>query len=387
MAPPQRRPIRPTWLPYGRHEVDEDDIAVVIDVLRSDWITQGKRIEAFEAAVAEYCGAAYGVAFCNGTAALHAACLAAGLGPGDEAITTPLTFVATANAIAYCGARPALADIRPDTLNIDMGDVERQITPQTRAILGVDFAGAPAALDGLRALAARHRLVLIEDAAHALGAEYKGRKVGAIADMTVFSFHPVKHITTGEGGMVVTNDTKYAERLRILRHHGIVHPDGEPAWQYRVEELGYNYRITDIQCALGLSQLRKLDARIARRRAIAARYARALASIDGVTLPTAEPGHAWHLFVVLLNLDRLRADRDAVIRSLRGQNIGATFHYPLVHLHPLYRERFKYGEGMCPVAERIAPRLMTLPLFPTMTDDDVDDVVEALARVMAQFRR
>ena len=376
--------VRRSWLPYGRHEVDDEDVAAVVEALRSPWITQGARVAEFEQAVARMCDAAHAVAFSNGTAALHAACAAASLGPGLEAITTPLTFAATANAALYCGAKVSFADIRPDTLNIDPESVERRITERTRAILPVDFAGQPADMDRLVALARRHHLVLIEDAAHALGARWRGRPIGSLADMTVFSFHPVKHITTGEGGMVMTNDAGLAERLRTFRHHGIVHPDPERPWCYEIAELGHNYRITDIQCALGLAQLRKLSAWQARRRALAARYRKVLADVDGVSLPDIAEGaeHAWHIFVVLLDPRPGGPDRDAVIAALRATNIGATLHYPLVHLHPYFRKHFGFGPGLCPAAEAVGPRLLTLPLFPAMTEADVDDIVGQLRAVL-----
>jgi perosamine synthetase len=371
------------WLPYGHQHIDEGDVDAVVQALRSDWITQGPRIAEFERQLAERCGAAYAVAFASGTAALHAACAAAGIGTGDEAITTPLTFVATANAVVYCGGTPRLADIEAETLNLDVRTVEPLVTARTRAILPVDFAGQPADLDAVLAVARRHGLLVIEDAAHALGATSRGRPVGAVADMTVLSFHPVKHVTTGEGGMVVTQDAGLAERLRTVRHHGIVQPDPARPWLYEVATLGFNYRITDLQCALGSSQLRKLDGWLTRRRSLAARYRTALAAVPGVAVPSIRPDveHAWHIFVVRLT-EAAGATRDEVVARLRAAGIGATVHYPLVHLHPYYRKTFGYGEGLCPVAERIQPRLLTLPLFPAMSDGDVDRVVDALRRAL-----
>lgn len=381
-------PRRLTWLPYGHHEIDDEDVAAVVETLRGKWLTQGAKVGEFEEAVAHSCGAAYGVAFSSGTAALHAACVAAGVGPGDVAITTPLTFAATANVAVYCGAIPRFADIQPDTLNIDPARIEEQLTERTRVIVPVDFAGQPADLDWILSLARKHHVMVVEDATHALGARLRGRPVGAIADMTVFSFHPVKHITTGEGGMVVTNDATLADRLRTFRHHGIVQPDRRRPWCYDIVQLGHNYRITDVQCALGLSQLRKLAGRIERRQQLAQRYRRTLAHADGVSLPAVRKDveHAWHIFVVLLALEKLTVDRDTIIERLRSENIGATLHYPLVHLHAFFRKHFGYGEGLCPVAERTAPRLMTLPLFSTMTDQDVDDVVRALKKLLARYR-
>lgn len=381
------RPIRDTWLPYGRHTIAEEEIAAVVEVLRSAWITQGSKVEEFEHAVAERWGAKYGVAFSSGTAALHAACVAAGLGPGDEAITTPLTFVATANAIASCGARPVFADIQLDTLNIDPAQIERLITPRTKAILPVDFAGLPADLGAIREIARVRNLLVIEDAAHALGASYRGQKVGTISDMTVFSFHPVKHITTGEGGMVLTGDSSIANRLRKLRHHGIDWADPQRPWLYQISRLGYNYRLSDIHCALGISQLRRFDVGLARRSQIAARYREVFAEMEEITLPAipSDVSHAWHLFVILLNLNSLSVDRDIIIEALRAENIGATLHYPLIHLQPAYQKKFGYGGGICPVAEAVWTRMITLPLFPSMTEEDVDDVIKAVIKVVRYY--
>ena len=381
-------PVRAAGLPYGRHDVGDDDVAAVAAVLRSDAITQGRQVALFEQAVADYCDAEHAVAFSTGTAALHAACAAAGLGPGDEAITTPLTFAATANAVAYCGATPVFADIRHDTLNIDPRAVEKRLSARTKVILPVDFAGQPADLDAIREIADDRGAITIEDACHALGARSRGRKIGRLSTMTVFSFHPVKHVTTGEGGMVVTADAGLAARLRTFRHHGIEYPDPARPWRYEIRQLGQNYRLTDFQCALGLSQLRSLDERLERRRVLSRSYDAALRGLKEVRLPAvaAEDVHAWHIFVVLLELERLRVDRDAAIRALRAENIGVTVHYPLVHQHPFYRERYGYGEGLCPVAEAIAPRLLTLPLFPSMTEGDVADVVTALDKVLAAFK-
>jgi len=382
-------PIRRTWLPYGHQSIDDQDRAAVLSVLRSDWITQGPKIEEFENAVADYCGVGHAVAFSSGTAALHAACAAARLVPGDEVVTTPLTFVATANAVVFCGGKPVFADIRPDTLNIDPAQVERLITSQTKAVIAVDFAGQPADLEKILFLAKRRNLIVIEDACHALGAGYRGRKVGSVSPMTVLSFHPVKPITTGEGGMVLTYDADLARRMRTFRHHGIVCPDPGRPWRNEMEEIGYNYRITDMQCALGLSQLRRLNDGMARRQEIAARYERAFSAMDEISLPSTAPDvlHARHIFVLLLNLDRLAADQDEILDALRAENVGATLHYPLVHLRSFYRRRFGYGEGLCPTAEAVSRRMVTLPLFSSMTDDDAEDVIRAVEKIIRYFRR
>jgi UDP-4-amino-4,6-dideoxy-N-acetyl-beta-L-altrosamine transaminase len=385
-------PVRSTFLPYGRHEIDEDDVQAVTEVLRSGWITTGPQVGAFEAAVAETVGARHAVAFSSGTAALHGAAFAAGLGPGDEAITTPLTFCATANCVLYQGATPVFADVSADTLNLDPDEVSRRLTSRSKAVLAVDFTGHPADLDPLLELAERNGLTLIEDACHALGARYRGRPVGAISHMTVFSFHPVKHVTTGEGGMVTTDDARLADRLRLLRNHGLdsdAHQrQARGQWRYDMVALGFNYRLADLGCALGLSQLRKLPANLARRREIAARYQAAFAGLDGVRTPVVKPDvdPAWHLFVIRVEGDRLRAHRDDVLAALRAENIGANVHYPPVHLLRHYRERFGYRGGEYPVAEGAFDGLVTLPLFPAMNDADVSDVVTAVEKVVGHFR-
>lgn len=383
------RPVRASLLPYGRQSLTDGDIAAVVEVLRSDWITSGPAVEAFETALAAQVGARFCVAFSSGTAALHAAAFAAGLQPGDEAITTPLTFCATANAVLYQGATPVFADVRDDTLTIDVAEVARRITPRSKAILPVDYAGHPAELDALMQLAADHGLVVIEDAAHALGASFHGRPVGSIAHMTIFSLHPVKHLTTGEGGAVATNDETLAGRLRLFRSHGIAsdartrHEQGQ--WFYEMTELGFNYRLTDIGCALGLAQIPRLADNIARRREIASQYERELSAIDGLRLPQTAPqvGHAWHLYPVRV-ASRI-ADRGDVFRALRAEGLGVNVHYIPVHLHPYYRKRFGDQTGAFPVAEQAYSELISLPMFHSMTAQDVDDVVTAVRKVMAFY--
>lgn len=384
-------PIRQTLLPYGRQTVGDDDICAVEQVLRSDWLTTGPKVEEFEEVFAGYVGAKHAVALSSGTAGLHAAVFAAGLGPNDEAITTPLTFAATANCLLYQGARPVFADVQPDTLNIDPEQIIRCLNPRVKAILPVDYAGHPAELDEIRAIAERNGLVIIEDAAHALGATYKGRRVGTLSTMSVFSTHPVKHITTGEGGIVTTEDAKLAERLRLFRNHGIrgsVRDRLEQGkWFYEMVTLGYNYRVTDIQCALGITQLQKLDRWLERRRVIARIYSQALEEIPEVEIPIQRPhcDSAWHLYVVRLNLERLRAKRSQVFQALRAENIGAAVHYIPVPWHPYYQQ-LGYGKGLWSVAERAYERLLTLPLFPGMSDSDVEDVIRGLHKVVGAFR-
>lgn len=384
-------PVRASFLPYGRQSIEEADIQAVVEVLRSDWLTTGPKVDELEEAFAARVGATHAVSFSSGTAALHAAAYAAGLTAGDEAITTPLTFAATANCILYQGATPVFADVRDDTLNIDLEHIAQKISANTRALLPVDYAGNPSDLTAIVELARRHGLVVIEDACHALGAEYNGRKVGSIADMTVFSFHPVKHITTGEGGMVTTNDAKFAEILRRFRNHGIStdarHRQSAGQWHYEMVLLGFNYRLPDLACALGIEQLKRLDANLKRRREIAARYTRELAGIPVLTTPAVRTGvnPAWHLYPIRLNLEKLTADRAQIFRALRAENIGVNVHYIPVHLHPYYRDRFGYRGGEFPTAEDAYSRLISLPMFHGMTDQDVDDVIAALTKVLSSY--
>jgi perosamine synthetase len=386
-------PVRKTLLPYGRQSIGEDDIQAVTDVLRSDWLTTGPKVAEFEEALAAWVGAKHAVSFSSGTAALHGAAFAAGLKPGDEAITTPMTFAATANCVLYQAAAPIFADVSADTLNLDPEQVAKRITPRTRAVLAVDYAGHPADLDAMKELSASHGLVVIEDACHALGAEHKGRRAGSIADMTVFSFHPVKHLATGEGGMVTTDRADYAETLRRFRNHGIStdarQRQSAGQWHYEMVLLGFNYRLTDIACALGLSQLKKLEKNLLRRREIAARYEVALCDLKAITLPTVRPGvnPAWHLYPIRLNLERLSADRGKIFRALRAENIGVNVHYIPVHLHPYYRDRFGNRAGEYPIAEAAYARLISLPMFHAMSDGDVEDVARALQKVIHHFAR
>ena len=386
-------PVRETLLPYGRQSVDEADIQAVVEVLRSNWLTTGPKVAEFEEAFAARVGAAHGVSFSSGTAALHAAAFAAGLKAGDEAITTPMTFAATANCVLYQGATPVFADVCSDTLNLSPEQVQDRISARTRAILPVDYAGHPAELDAILEIAKRHGLTVIEDACHALGAESGRRRVGSIADMTVFSFHPVKHITTGEGGMVTTDNPQFAETLRRFRNHGISSDARQRQktgqWHYEMVLLGFNYRLPDIACALGIEQLKRLDANLARRREIAALYTAAFREIPGIIPPVVrrEVNPAWHLYPIRLDLEKLTADRAQFFRALRAENIGASVHYIPVHLHPYYRDRFGNAGGEFPVAEEAYARLISVPMFHAMTDQDVQDVIHAVLKVAAHFRK
>ncbi len=385
-------PVRATALPYARQSVSEDDVQALTAALRSDWLTTGPAVDAFERAVASVVEARHAIAVNSGTAALHAAVFAAGVGAGDEVITSPLTFVASANAVLYQGGVPVFADVLPDTLNLDPADVAARVTPRTRAILPVDFAGQPCDLDALAELARAHRLLVIEDAAHALGASHRGRPVGSIADLTTLSFHPAKLITTGEGGMVTTDRDDLATRLRRFRNHGLETDFRERAARRapysKMVDLGYNYRLTDLQSALGLAQLARLEQFLKRRTDIAEQYTAALATIAGITVPhvTAHVRHAWHIFPVLIDVDQITADRDTVLAALRAENIGAAVHYVPAYWHPYY-EALGYRRGLCPRAEAAYERIVTLPLFPTMTEGDVGDVVTALRKVLGHYRR
>jgi perosamine synthetase len=385
-------PVRKTFLPYGHQSIDEADIQAVVDTLRSDWLTTGPRVAEFEDAFAARTGAQHAVSFSSGTAALHAAAFTAGLKAGDEAITSPFTFVATSNCLLYQNAVPVFADVSPDTLNLDPDLVATLVTSQTRVILPVDYAGHPAELTPILELSERHRLVVIEDASHALGAIYKGRPVGSVAHMTVFSFHPVKHITTGEGGMVTTDNPKFAETLRRFRNHGISSDarqrQSAGQWHYEMVLLGFNYRLPDIACALGIQQLKKLDANLLRRRQIAGRYAEAFREIPELIPPAVrdEVNPAWHLYPIRLDRGKLKTDRGQVFQALRAENIGVNVHYIPVHRHPYYSKRFGYRGGEYPVAEDAYDRLISLPMFHGMTNEDVDDTIRAVSKVVSHFR-
>lgn len=388
-------PVRPTPLPYGRQSIDDEDVNAVVEVLRSDWLTTGPKVKEFEDAVADRVGASYAVAFSSGTAALHGAAFASGLQKGDEAITTPLTFCATANCVLYSGATPVFADVRADTMNIDPDEIEKRITSQTKAILPVDYAGLPVDLDAILPLAEKHGLVVIEDASHALGSSYRDRNIGNVSHMTTFSFHPVKHVTTGEGGMVTTNDPDLERRLRMFRTHGIDEETrrqqgatmGE--WYYEMTDLGYNYRLSDIASAMGISQLKKLSENIARRRAIVDWYGEAFSDTPGLILPIEEPSmkSAWHLYPLRFDLSKFAAGRKEIFRALRAENILVNVHYIPVHLHPYYRQRFGYKGGEYPVAESIYDSLVTIPLFHSMTKQDAEDVISAVKKVAGHFVR
>ncbi|TVZ81912.1 UDP-4-amino-4,6-dideoxy-N-acetyl-beta-L-altrosamine transaminase [Aeribacillus composti] len=386
-------PVRQSYLPYGRQWIDEDDIEAVIEVLKGSYLTTGPYLAKFEQAVAEYVGAKYAVAFSNGTAALHGACFAAGIGNGDEVITTPMTFAASANCVIYQGGTPIFSDIDEKTYNIDPNKIEEKISDKTKAIIPVDFTGQPTELDGILEIAKKHNLVVIEDAAHALGAVYKGKKVGSISDMTMFSFHPVKHITTGEGGIITTNNREYYDKLLQFRSHGITREKDKlnefhGPWYYEMQFLGYNYRMTDIQAALGTSQLKKVDKFVELRRKYVAMYNEAFKDIDEIITPFQhEDGQSsWHLYIIRLKLDKLTASRREIFEALQQQNIGVNVHYIPVHLQPYYQQ-LGYKKGICPNAEKLYEEMITLPLFPAMSEKDVHDVIKAVKRTIDYYKK
>jgi UDP-4-amino-4,6-dideoxy-N-acetyl-beta-L-altrosamine transaminase len=371
------------YLPYGHQSINEEDINAVAAVLRGDWLTMGPAVEAFENSFADYIGASHAVSFSSGTSALHAAMHVAGVAPGDGVIVPALTFAATSNSAIYCGGKPVFADISPDTLCLDPESAKRALEHSEspiKAIAPVSFAGYPADIAVFRKMAGGGGIAVVEDASHALGARRGARKVGQEADMTTFSFHPVKHITTAEGGMVTTDSPDFAKRLRLFRSHGITKdPEDfvrgyEGPWDNDMTGIGYNYRLSDISCALGASQLKRLDNFVARRRQIASLYRKKLSGVEAASLPPDHAGHSYHLFPVWVPKD----GRKRVFGSLRDARIGVQVHYVPTHLHSYYREKFGYCEGQFPVAENFSAGAISLPIFPDMSDSDVDFVVEKL---------
>jgi perosamine synthetase len=384
-------PVRKDFLPYARQSIDEDDIVRVVETLRSDWLTTGPTVEEFERAFASAVGSRHAIAVSSGTAALHAAVFASGIGPGDEVIVPALTFVATANCVIFQGATPVFADVDPTTLLLDVDSAARMLTERTRAVIAVDYAGQPCDYDLLREAFQQQRTTIIADACHALGAFVGNRAIGSIADLSTFSFHPAKHITTAEGGMVTTDDEDSAQRMRVFRNHGITTDHRERARRgapsYEMVDVGFNYRLSDLQCALGLSQLQRLPRFVERRREIARRYDAHFADLPGVEPLARRPGidHAYHLYVVRFLFPMLAERRDEIVRALHAEGIGTAVHYPSTHLHPFYRRRFDLRPGLCPHAERAAEEILSLPMHPSMGDDDVDDVITALGKVTSHF--
>ena len=387
-------PVRTTPLSYGRQYIDEEDIQAVADTLRSDYLTCGPRITQLEEKLCELTGAKYCVAVSNGTAALHIAAMAAGLVEEDEVITTPITFAASANCALYCGARPVFADINPDTYNIDPASIRKCITEKTKAVVAVDFTGQAVELDEIRAICNEHHLILIEDAAHSIGTRYNGQPIGSIADMTTFSFHPVKTVTAGEGGAVTTNDPILYQKLVLAHAHGItrdrsqmVHPADDP-WYYEQVNLGYNYRMTEFQAALLISQLEKLESFSKRRKEIVKMYDEAFSRIPGLKVQKEIPESdtTRHLYILQLDDKQLTCTRREFFDALRAENIYSQVHYIPVYWHSHY-ENLGYPKGLCPNAEHYYQQSMSLPLYYSLTDEDVKDVIHAVEKLIAYYRK
>jgi perosamine synthetase len=390
---------RPTFLPFALPDTGDEEIAEIAEAVRSGWVTTGPKTRQFEKEFAEYVGAKHAIAVNSCTAAMHLALEAIGLQPGDEVITTPMTFAATAEVVRYFNAKPVLVDVEPEALMINPALIESAITPKTKAILPVHLAGLAADLDSILAIAARHGLQVIEDAAHSLPTKYKGRLVGASANhqlpITCFSFYATKTLTTGEGGMICAANDEWADRMRIMCLHGISRDawkryTADGSWYYEIIAPGFKYNLTDVAAAMGLAQLRKVDRMWARRAEIARRYTAAFADCPEVQPPAAAPAdgqHAWQLYVLRLNLDRLIIDRAQFITELKARNIGASVHFIPLHIHPYYRETYGYQPEDFPVAYREYNRIVSLPIYSRMTDADVADVIQAVCQIVSRHRR
>lgn len=388
-------PVRNSLIYYGRQWIDEDDIKFVTDVLRGDLITCGPKVEELEKALAEFTKARYAIAVSNGTAALHCACIAAGIRPGDEVITTPLTFAASANCVLYCGAKPIFADVDPETYNIAPESIERHITKKTKAVVAVDFTGQAVKMKEIRKLCDKHKLVFIEDAAHAIGTRYNGKLVGSLADLTCFSFHPVKTITAGEGGAITTNNEEYYKKLVLAHTHGITHEKAlmeeaphEGMWYYEQISLGYNYRMTDFQAALLLSQLKKLEYFKKRRQEIVKQYNNAFKEIPEILVQKEIPESdtCRHLYIIRLDLEKLTCTRRQFFDAMSAENVQCQVHYVPVYWFPYYKH-LGYERGLCPIAEEVYRGIMSIPLYPRMTDRDVEDVIHAVKKIIDNYRK
>lgn len=388
-------PVRSGKIYYGKQWIDDDDVQAVADVLRSDFITCGPKVDEMERTLEAYTGAKYAVAVSNGTAALHCACLAAGIGPGDEVITTPITFAASANCALYCGAKPVFADINPKTYNIDPESIRAHITPATKAVVAVDFTGQPVQHREIREICDEFNLIFIEDAAHAIASKYDGHQVGSLADMTTFSFHPVKTVTGGEGGAILTNNEEFFKKLMLARTHGITHDESlmedaphEGPWYYEQIMLGYNYRITDFQAALIVSQMKKLDTFAARRKEIVKRYNEAFKDFPGILIQEEIPeaDTCRHLYIIRLDLDKLKCTRREFFDAMSAENVQCQIHYVPVYWFPYYRH-LGYEKGLCPNAEKVYEGIMSIPLYPRMSDQDVKDTIHAVKKVLENYRK
>ncbi len=388
------KPVRDSKIFYGRQWIGDDDVKMVADALKGDLITCGPFVDELEKELCKVTGAKYAVAVCNGTAALHCAAIAAGLGEGDEVITTPLTFAASANCARYVGAMPVFADVVPETYNIDPKSIEEHITEKTKAVVAVDYTGQAVEHDRIKEICDKHRLTMIIDAAHAIGTKYKGQPEGSLADMTCFSFHPVKTITSGEGGAITTNDPELYRKLRLASQHGIVRnpsemvEEPEGPWVYEMQELGYNYRMTDFQAALLISQLHKLDAFSSRRKEIVRRYDEAFSEIPEIFVQKEIPESdtTRHLYIIQLKLDKLSCSRREFYDALSAENVQCQIHYVPVYWFPYY-QKLGFEKGLCPIAEGIYKGIMSIPLYPLMTDEDVEDVITAVKKVVEAYRK
>jgi dTDP-4-amino-4,6-dideoxygalactose transaminase len=386
--------VREKFLPVFAPTLDEEELNEVLDTLRSGWITMGPKTTKFEGLFADYVGSRHTIAVSSCTAGLHLALVAGGIGPGDEVITTPLTFCSTANVIVHQGAVPVLADVQADTYNIDPEELRKRITSRTKAIIPVHFAGHPCEMEGIKAIAEENGLLVIEDAAHAMGAKYKDRMICTVSEVTVFSFYATKNLTTGEGGMITTEDDELAERMRVLRLHGISTDawkrySAQGSWYYEVVFPGYKYNMTDVQAALGIHQLAKQERFLEVRQRYADTYDAAFEDLPEIVPPCVKEyvRHSWHLYVIRLELERLTIDRGQFIEALRKENIGTSVHFIPLHLHPYYKERYGFEKGDFPVAERIYEGIVTLPLYPKMSMEDVEDVITAVRKVIKENRR
>ena len=389
------KPVRKNKIFYGRQSIEDDDVQAVSETLKSDYITCGPKVAEVEKQISKVVNSKYTVVCSNGTAALHCACLAADIGPGDEVITTPLTFAASSNCVLYCGGKVVFADINPETYNIDPDDIERKITKKTKAIIAVDYTGQAVEHDKIRNLCDKYNLIFIEDAAHSIGTKYNDKNVGSLADMTCFSFHPVKTITCGEGGAITTNNPKLYKKLVLAHIHGITHEsedyvekNPEGIWYQEMQTIGYNYRMTDFQAALLLSQLKKLDRFSKRRKEIVAMYNNALKDIPEIIVQKeiSESDTTRHLYIIQLDLDKLNCTRRQFFDAMSAENVQCQVHYIPVYWFPYYQER-GYKKGLCPNAEKIYKRIMSIPLYPSLTDEDVNDVIHAIKKIVDYYRK
>jgi len=388
------KPIRETFLPYATQWIGEEEKKEVMSVLDSNWLTTGPKVTQFEKEIAEFVGAKYAIAVNSGTAALHCCVGALDIGPGDEVITTAFTFLATSNCIVYRGATPVLVDIDETTYNIDPEEIRKKITPRTKAIIPVHYAGNPCNMDEIRKIAKEYNLKIIEDAAHAISAEYKGHKIGALSDLTIFSFHPVKNMTTAEGGIITTNDPELAKLCVMHRTHGITKEAmeryGKTAdWMYDMQRLGHRYNMTEFQAALGVAQLKKLPAFQQRREEIVKKYDLAFTHIPELMLQKVHPGmkSSWHLYTIRVNENMLTVDRNQLIKALKAENIGVNVHYIPIHLHSYYQKKYGFKRGQFSITEKVYDTIITLPLFPKMDDCDVEDVIAAVTKVLFHYRK